>query len=200
MKTTNVNLYKFSELSKEAKKKAIEKEIQYRSENYDLNFEVECLEEGLTEKGYNNPEIQYSGFYSQGDGASFTASIDFDKWLELQSEQVKAKYQPIMETLNKEQVEFNISINRFASCYVHENTCRVEIDCYDLQQTESARPELIKLINELEGLIEDQRKDDCKEIYKKLEVAWDSYMDEKEIAEYLSDNDDCIYTELGNIY
>jgi len=83
MKTIRTKVYQFSELSNEAKKKAIEK---FRDINTDFDDWHEPILEGaiedLKEAGYNDPKIYYSGFASQGDGACFTcSSIDFNIFL-----------------------------------------------------------------------------------------------------------------------
>lgn len=72
MKTVSINTYKFSELSAEAKQKAINwyKELQY--EDLLPFFEDEC-NETLAEAGFDNAKVSYSLNYCQGDGLSFKA-------------------------------------------------------------------------------------------------------------------------------
>jgi len=51
-------------------------------DNYFSEFIIEDWKARLEKKGFNSPEISYSGFSSQGDGASFTCkSIDFKLYL-----------------------------------------------------------------------------------------------------------------------
>ena len=56
----------------------------YREGNLDYEWWDHIYEEWiaeLEEMGWHNPEINFSGFASQGDGASFTATgLDFKKW------------------------------------------------------------------------------------------------------------------------
>jgi len=80
MKTISINLYKFSELSEEAKQTAIQK--YYESEEYPF------LEDDLTENccellrekdiDINNINLFYSLSYSQGDGLCFTGELKKD--------------------------------------------------------------------------------------------------------------------------
>ncbi len=77
MKTIQINLYKFSELSEEGKKKAIEE--WYKNEDYplledDLTESCFCL---LQEKDvkYENIKLLYSLSNCQGDGLCFTGKI-----------------------------------------------------------------------------------------------------------------------------
>ena len=101
MKTIEIKVYEFDELSKEAKEKAIN---DYREENeVDLSYKIDEFAKRLMELGYENVEIKYSGFYSQGDGLSFTGKKN---GIEI----VRKKYSPY---------------NR----YVHEET----MDCVDYE-------------------------------------------------------------------
>lgn len=77
MRTIRIKLYKFSELSKEAKNKA--RDNWYENEDYP--FLSETLTEScyylLNENGctYSDIKLLYSLSYSQGDGLCFTGSI-----------------------------------------------------------------------------------------------------------------------------
>jgi len=77
MKTKTINLYEFSELSKEAKEHAINK--WYENEDYSYLEDVltESLKSLLKENGceYNAIQVLYSLSYSQGDGLCFTGNV-----------------------------------------------------------------------------------------------------------------------------
>jgi hypothetical protein len=83
MRTIRIKLYKFSELTKGAKQKALDQLRDINTDNNDWHDPVLTgAKEDLIAAGYENPEILYSGFYSQGDGACFTCSkIDFNKFM-----------------------------------------------------------------------------------------------------------------------
>lgn len=80
MKTIEINLYKFSELSKEAQQKAIDK--WYESEEYPfLSSDIEEYSKILFEENKieaSNITILYSLSWSQGDGLYFTGKIEKD--------------------------------------------------------------------------------------------------------------------------
>ncbi len=65
---------KFNELSDEQKKKVLDK---MRDINVDYNnwhdFVTDEFKTKLADLGYTNVKTQFSGFWSQGDGASFSA-------------------------------------------------------------------------------------------------------------------------------
>lgn len=83
METRTYKVFKFSELSKEGQRRAIER---YSDINLDGGFwenpdSVYDLKKELEKLGYNNFKLLYSGFNSQGDGACYEATIDIGKWL-----------------------------------------------------------------------------------------------------------------------
>lgn len=73
MKTIEINVYKFEELSPEAQAKAIKKEIQHQYEFMDLYMFNEDANEQIKDAGFINPILSYSLSCSQGDGLSFKA-------------------------------------------------------------------------------------------------------------------------------
>lgn len=79
MKTKTINVYQFSELSDSAKQKALD---WYRSAD-DFTFDSECILDDAKETalllGIDIDKIYYSGFSSQGDGASFIGSYKYKK-------------------------------------------------------------------------------------------------------------------------
>ncbi len=73
--TREIQVYKFDELSDDAKEKARE---WYRRASADDTFWKETVLDDagiiLRKLGYCDPRIMYTGFWSQGDGACFTGS------------------------------------------------------------------------------------------------------------------------------
>lgn len=80
MRTETINIYKFSELSEKAKKRAIGK--YYEIEEYPFLCEdlTEDVKDFLRSKNCNfeNISLLYSLSYSQGDGLCFTGVIEKD--------------------------------------------------------------------------------------------------------------------------
>ena len=68
MRTIEVEVYEFDELSEEVQKRVADK----WAEDTDLSFMVEAFEERLETLGFSDVKVFWSGFYSQGDGASFS--------------------------------------------------------------------------------------------------------------------------------
>lgn len=78
--TITTTLYMFSELSDEAKENALN---ELRDINVSNNFWYECIYDNIKEIsslfGLEITKIYFSGFWSQGDGASFEGSYSYKK-------------------------------------------------------------------------------------------------------------------------
>ena len=80
-KTIEVEIYKYGELSESAQQKAREWYIEGMDyEWWEGAYEM-AIEDGK-EKGFYIDKIFFSGFCSQGDGASWTGQVDVRQWLE----------------------------------------------------------------------------------------------------------------------
>lgn len=93
-------VYTFKELldlSKEGKasQKAVERAkhwLQEAATDFDwYSCVLDFWEHALDQIGFENAEISFSGFWCQGDGASFTASVDLDKLVAFLADTVQAK-------------------------------------------------------------------------------------------------------------
>ena len=66
---------------KKAQEKILENlvdEASYEFNDFEDEYIIADYETRLSEVGFENPEISYSGFYSQGDGACFTADLNLE--------------------------------------------------------------------------------------------------------------------------
>jgi hypothetical protein len=130
--------YTFDQLSDKLQKEAIEA-------NRDINVYddwhesvIEGFQEDLGEMGVGDVEVQYSGFYSQGDGASFTGGVeDMKKFLvktlgmtEYSDEELGELPDSIKEKVEGFIDSLTIAFNRkYGSRYSHENTCQSDTWC-----------------------------------------------------------------------
>jgi hypothetical protein len=181
MKTKTINLYSFNELSDEAKQFALNKyrysQVSWGSE-WDM-FVLEECESLLKENGFDNPKIHYSGFYSQGDGASFDADIDLEKFLTPnEREALKG-------------VDIAWEIYRISHQYVHELSRSIDY-C-----GEHYPEEFESMIESITQRIEASRLSSCKEVYRILGKEYDYLVsDECLIARFIEMGDD--FLETGN--
>lgn len=177
MKT--LKIYTFPELSEEAKANAI---AQYKEEKTDMLYDHDPMIEGFVEEleeiGITNVKVNYSGFWSQGDGLSFTCRVDdmglFNKAL-------------VLGLAEDDTVEFV----RTSHHYNHENTVRTHLE---LDSTNV-------IYDEVHEAIEKWRKEKCNEFYSRLEKYYYECTSDENIVEfYLDEGDDSAYfTESGKL-
>lgn len=199
--------YKIHELSKEAKKAAIE-EIKnrdsFQDREIDLDWLVESEQEDLEALGLENVEISFTGFWSQGDGASFTARVnDIPNFIKT----IGVTDEILPKALAAFEEVYEMRIVRTSSRYSHENTVSFEIE--EMDDTEliimsgfgigDITVDLNETLEEigLEDKASEWVKTKSKEIYRKLEKAYnDEFSDET--AEEWADSMEIEFDEEGN--
>lgn len=81
MKTKTITLYEYSELSPEAKEKALDKWNEYNDDPLMQSHMINLLKEELDERGIkydtDSIDVRYSLSYCQGDGFMFLGEIDW---------------------------------------------------------------------------------------------------------------------------
>jgi hypothetical protein len=200
--------YTIYELSKEAKEKALQSIMNdsiFRGRDVDLDWVVEAEQDELEEGfGLANVEVSFSGFWSQGDGASFTGRVvDIPKFIRaigIQDEILDKAMQALDEV-------YEMYIVRTDTRYSHENTVRFDIE-------EPFDTELILMspfgvgditidLNDLLGDIGLEAKaskwvkERSREIYDKLERAYEEEFSEA-AAEEWADQWEIQFDEEGN--
>jgi hypothetical protein len=201
MKTINITLYKFEELSKEAQQKAIE-------DNYNINTGFEWYDfilEDITENEniFENIKIYFSGFYSQGDGSMFEYNgINAETFKTFLNEEYKHL------TEKRRMLIFdNINITakgKQKGHYYHENSCSHYIDIelnqgYIFSKHSNIYNLIVEINQNFESYLIDLYKTKCIEIYKNLNDSYDYLQSDEVIKETLISND-YDFTEEGEIY
>lgn len=193
--------YSFDELSPEVQRQVLDGHREINVE-YDGWWEtvVEEQERELEEQGFWTPDIQFSGFYSQGDGASFTADVTRLP-LFLQAIGMPELPQEVQDCLS-------VAVQRNSSRYVHENTVdlEVEVDSHDeVIETHPFGPEvpfewrLSKIAEEIEEKGGRWLQDRCREIYRALEREYDSQQSDEAVADSLRSNEWRFTAEGGSV-
>lgn len=189
--------YKYAELSPTAQQYAYEKWEPFMGFDW-WDSSVDYWKTQLEERGISNPDISFSGFYSQGDGASFTGLIDLRDLMEWEHnsilEQLKEQGRgtcpthSLIETypaiyisqLNinpDEYVNFNFELKRNSRHYSHENTVSLNMDVEysddDLEEELSVCCTDKYRYDDLEDSILEVCKSWMKDIYRDLETEYD---------------------------
>jgi hypothetical protein len=172
---------------------------------YDYIYDIWVA--ALDQIGFENAEINFSGFGSQGDGASFTATLDLKKLLAFFNADIKPnsailtsshfhggedfrpwlfhkigwKPNPGWRWVSKvtDYLDGRVVRTRYRN-YVHEHTCDVKIDFYDGRKE---RKRLEPLVNELEETAEELRVALCRAIYQDLTEEYEYRIADEQLVE-----------------
>jgi len=211
MQIIETKVYTFDELSEEAKEKARD---WYRNRDEDSFFSeyvIEQWKEKLHKMGFDGVEIHYTGFWSQGDGACFTGTMDNQGLLSfLGYHKLLAKFPKIVRSLKKKHptvhdIYTNIKVTHTGR-YYHEYMTNTE-DHSELQgngdiMESRYKDEWTELFTFLDcrtyggdqGVQDAYRNgtwivDTNKAIYKDLQAEYEYHNSDEVVAENIMAND-----------
>jgi hypothetical protein len=186
METRTYTVYKFNELPAESQAKALEK---YRYFNVDFQSWDEPILEGAKEDlkaaGFEEAEIFYSGFYSQGDGASFEAVCNLKKLME----GLPKKFNTLKRFVNNERIKGHILKNSYGNRYSHENTRYFEFEEDFANGEKELTDKQRKLLNELQEILEKERYSHSLKIYRSLRQDYEELTGDEAVKDALLSND-----------
>jgi len=193
MRIKQITVYEFEELSPKAKRKVID---QFHDINVDYEWwesETDYWKEKLEEYGFDSPEIYFSGFGSQGDGACFEFNgLDIDKVWTIYTKHNKVKHEAWLKFYLQDFHHFQTRTTNSR----YSNAMTREIACYDYSNREYRH--LDKEAKRFEEWLESFRIDLCREIYKNLENEYYGLISEEAIIETIKCND-YEFTENGKV-
>jgi hypothetical protein len=181
--------YNINELSQDVKETVIERERNSDNGLWRI-YAGDALDEWkerLDLIGFTDADIDYSGFYSQGDGASFTAIIDLDKVLNTlimcgYVDTDDFNFKRVFIFADNDFIHFGIT--RLSSRYAHEKTCDVYSNLY-INSTHDIHD---KLCIDIAERIDSLRIDLCQAIYKDLEAQYEYLQTDEFILDNLTAN------------
>ena len=159
--------------------------------------------EKLERLGFQNPEIQFSGFYSQGDGASFTSFhvTGFTQCQEIADAWADLKGAAMLVGLDLAGYGpddlISCSVNRLCTRYVHENTVYPCWEYYGLSDGDSP-DELAPYLDRLERVYVDYCENGLKEWIR--ELCREIYSDLQQEYEYLTSDTGVVALIRANDY
>lgn len=208
MKTIQLDLFTFNELNNDAKAKAIDSERNSDNLEYHYSGEVEYYQDVLKHIGFTNVEISFSGFYSQGDGASFTA--DYDSSL-INLDELKNHNTEIYSLMARNDSVFGASgltsdnritanVKRISHHYSHHNTVAIDdIEINGIDEWGENDSKIYKAFEAIENYLSSLKDDICYIIYNNLEREYDYQTSDEYVAELLTIND-YYFLEDGTFY
>jgi hypothetical protein len=179
--------FKFDQLDPKLQAKVLDKNREINVE-VDFDWHAPILEDWtakLEDIGFPDPEIRFSGFYNQGDGACFSCG-----WMDLSghmlSELMPKDLQKKLGILDDEDRRYNYSCQITTSGrYSHEKTMTAD---WDARVSSAAQDKIFG--------------DFCDEVLleKAQDLARDIYQDLKKAYEYLTSDEQVKETILSNEY
>ena len=189
--------YSFEELPKNIQIGTLDLYRDWNLNSWNTNgwadFVIENEKEDLISYGFESPEIQFSGFCSQGDGASFTADVDLEKWI-LAVPTYRDKFRIFLNP----DMEFNAVIFRKKNApfchYSHDKTIEADVTI-----TKDCTEEVGKLADELQDALTEDAQETSRSIYLELEKEYEYLSSDEAIKESFIDNE-YQFTAEGKIF
>lgn len=204
--TKTLDIYSIEDVknNEELKELVLEKNRDINVDNnYWFEGTLESWKERLMEYGFIEPDIRFSGFWAQGDGASFTSkAVYLDLYLKAfrptaySDRQIKLFLDLIR---NYDVVEF--SVERRDNRHVHEYTTTVWCDDYLYNFNRCPRLQLLlsNFIEDLRVHMQDKIEELNRKIYKDLNAEYDYLESDEAVMETLEANE-YEFTADGRIY
>jgi hypothetical protein len=194
--TFTVTAYKANELEEDVRKQVLD---QFRDINVRERWYIEIYKswmEKLEDLGFSDIQINHSGFYSQGDGASFTAK-GLDLLPFMRAEKLGNQYRLVLNLAKEGRVAGCVRRNQ--SLYCHENTVFARLAVEEIERDE-ARERVWGQTDELEKNITLRIRELSKEIYKELEERFDFLTSDEQVEASLVAHDYLFDEEGHQIY
>lgn len=196
MRTKEIKLFEFNELSDKAKEVALD---DNRSINVDSDWWYESVILDFTETHrlyFDDIKVYFSGFWSQGDGAMFEGRLDS------LNELIKAfpyKFTDVDRRVLK-LIDIGI-ISMYWSVkhrghYYHSNCSYIDFEFNYNGYGNCETPNIQYELDKIESAIEEIYHDVCDNLYRGLECEYEFFTSDKVISEYLID-DNCEFLENG---
>lgn len=208
MKTIEVTIYNYNELSDKAKEKARDNYLTNWMHDDWSDCTIDFMkEEGQHRYGFEIKEIRFSGFWSQGDGASWCGMVNLRHWIDKTFNTTDKEHpltQIFLALLDEGWITEQVSVSYNSSHYCHENTMDVaNIDHYYKIDDESVMEmgqlkgaNVADLISMVGGHMDDmyeRLESDCKafarEIYRALEEDYEASTSEETIANIYNESE-----------
>lgn len=204
MRTVTLHIYKFEELSPNARKRA--KDDYYDELGYadNQNMFAADVDEILRMLGFSDAKFAYSLTYCQGDGVSFTFSLEASELVAfiklIRGRKSPEKGYKLMQTLIDnidrvtsaidvdfdmiEEYDIRVDSKRVNHMYSHVNTCRIDGDAYDYPE-----PTVVDHVKAATTFVERAYYQICSALEAHGYVVTYAHMDDDEFSELSSINE-----------
>ena len=194
--TKVIKVYSFDELQPQAREKACQQvgntmtdNAWWYGETFDLFIE-QCASYGMT---IDENDIQFSGFGSQGDGASFVCdNIDTKKLLHSLGIQVNDE-EKVLDYI------YEVNIIRTSDRAYHEQTVQAELFIDEDALEEEEEGYIHDIADTLEFKLEALKDDLCRQLYYDLELEY-NYLHSAECIDEIAHGNNMAFLANGLVY
>lgn len=144
---------------------------------------------GAPSKTFEKHNIYFSGFSSQGDGASFEANVNVANWIK--AHKLANKYRKLYNLCRQE--GYRIAIRKSSNNYSHHMTMMVDSDASDYPYPDDAQDQWGEVVK---AVLEDCRNH-AKTLYRQLEEEYYYLNSNESVADTIRINE-YTFTEDGN--
>ena len=194
-----ITLFSFDELSEGAQERVIEGLRDRHEPYYDVIYEDFALQ--LSEKyggELKTEEITWSGFWSQGDGASFICDFDTEVLLPILKEELNEEQVALLEEID---AEIDCASIRTGYQYSHENTVRGKVSIYYGDTYYNRMVQINEIHDILENKLTEIIRKESRNLYRQLEDFYDKEMEDERIVEAIKEiYPGCNFREDGTIF
>ena len=194
-----ITLFTFDELSEESQQRVIE---PFR-EAYDPDYSViydEFINGMSVDYGANVQvdDIQWTGFWSQGDGASFICDFDTGVLLPILKKELNEDQVTLLEAID---AEIDCASIRTGHQYSHENTVRGKVSIYYGDAYYNRMIEINEIHDILENKLTEIIREESRNLYSQLRDFYDEEMTDDVIKEKIKEYyHSCRYREDGTVF
>lgn len=209
--TKEITIYKYGELSESAQQKAREWYIEGMDYEWWEGVYESAKEDGY-EKGFYIDKIYFSGFCSQGDGASWVGQVDVRQWLEenypdsiglsawcqLIQEDVVSKFSKVVANnshyCHESTMQFS-DVEDDGDDYHDEHTMQLPsifkgMEVQHLFDIIATDPECtLKSVDDITKAIAESGKDYARDIYARLREEYEYLCSEEMMIDHFEAND-----------
>lgn len=191
MEIRTYNVYSFDELTDDQKQKALDKMRYFNVEIGEWWEPIyQHYRETLAEYGLSDFDMHFSGFHSQGDGASIAAHVDPSTWMGKMN--LTSEYPELYSLAQEGLVEAELTRNGVH--YVHSNMITGDISIDPSIENDKAEDQA----QEASKLLTSWGRDQSKKLYNDLEKSFNYLTSDETIIESIQAND-FMFTSSGDI-
>lgn len=211
--TREITVYAYAELSTQGKANA-QYEYNQPEDHWYEGIREDFTERGV-ERGFDIDDIQWSGFGSQGDGASWTGRVYLLPFLQYHlkpDNPAYARYMVMVELVNENILDAFYDVVKNSFMYNHDLTISVHTHDFSAEDMLSNAKwhglqvkkgilegadiealvmsiDLDALLNDLQEWTQDEARGYARDIYKALEGSYDDYSSEEYFLELCEINE-----------